>query len=88
MDGYQMALKATPYVLITPHHDRPGMIAKVATVLGEAGVNISALQVARSGPEAGGESIMVFNLDNAPSEQLLGKIKELEGIYGSLYINL
>lgn len=88
MDGYQMALKPTPDVLITPHHDRPGMIAKVATVLGEAGVNISALQVARSGPEAGGESIMVFNLDNAPSEQLLGKIKELEGIYGSLYINL
>lgn len=88
MDGYQMALKPTDYVLITPHHDRPGMIAKVATVLGEAGVNISALQVARSGPEAGGESIMVFNLDNAPSEQLLGKIRELEGIYGSLYINL
>lgn len=88
MDGYQMALKATPYVLITPHHDRPGMIAQVATVLGEAGVNISALQVARSGPEAGGESIMVFNLDNAPSEALLSKIRELEGIYGSLYINL
>ncbi|WP_373532935.1 phosphoglycerate dehydrogenase [Vampirovibrio sp.] len=88
MDGYQMALKATPYVLITPHHDRPGMIAQVATVLGEAGVNISALQVARSGPQAGGESIMVFNLDNAPSDSLLSKIRELEGIYGSSYINL
>jgi D-3-phosphoglycerate dehydrogenase len=88
MDGYQMALKATPYVLITPHHDRPGMIAQVATVLGEAGVNISALQVARSGPEAGGESIMIFNLDNAPSDALLSSIRDLEGIYGSLYINL
>lgn len=88
MDGYQMALKATPYVLITPHHDRPGMIAQVATVLGEAGVNISALQVARSGPEAGGESIMIFNLDNAPSDTLLSSIRDLEGIYGSLHINL
>jgi D-3-phosphoglycerate dehydrogenase len=88
MDGYQMALKATPHVLITPHHDRPGMIAQVATVLGTAGINISALQVARSGPEAGGESIMVFNLDNAPSEAVLGQIRQLEGIYGSLSISL
>lgn len=88
MDGYQMALKATPHVLITPHHDRPGMIAQVATVLGSAGINISALQVARSGPEAGGESIMVFNLDNAPSEALLQQIRQLEGIYGSLSISL
>ena len=88
VDGYQMALKPTSYILLTPHHDRPGMIAKVATVLGEADVNISALQVARKGPSAGGESIMVFNLDNAPSDELLAKIRKLEGIYGSLYINL
>jgi len=88
VDGYQMALKPTAYILMTPHHDRPGMIAKVATVLGEANVNISALQVARKGPSAGGESIMVFNLDNPPSDELLAKIGKLEGIYGSLYINL
>lgn len=88
MDGYQMALKPTSHILITPHHDRPGMIAKVATLLGEEGVNISALQVARKGPAAGGESIMVFNLDNALSESLLVSIRKLEGIYGSLYITL
>lgn len=88
MDGYQMALKPTAHVLITPHHDRPGMIAKVATLFGEEGINISALQVARKGPEAGGESIMVFNLDNPPSDALLAKIRKLEGIYGSLYITL
>ncbi len=88
MDGYQMALKPTAYILITPHHDRPGMIAKVATLLGEEGVNISALQVARKGPEAGGESIMVFNLDNPLSDVLLASIRQLEGIYGSLHIIL
>jgi D-3-phosphoglycerate dehydrogenase len=88
LDGYQMALKPTAYILITPHLDRPGMIAKVAAVLGEAGVNISAMQVARKGTEAGGESTMVFNLDNPPSEEVLSAIRKLEGIYGSLYINL
>jgi len=89
VDGYPMALEATPHVLITPHHDRPGMIARVASLLGEAGVNISSLQVARKeGAAAGGESIMVFNLDNPPSDAVLAAIRELEGIYGSLYIRL
>jgi D-3-phosphoglycerate dehydrogenase len=89
VDGYPMALEPTQYILITPHHDRPGMIAKVATVLGQAGVNISALQVARKeGAVAGGESIMVFNLDNTLSDDVLKAIRQLEGIYGSLYICL
>lgn len=88
MDGYQMALKPTSHILIAPHHDRPGMIAGVATVLGTAGVNISALQVARKGTEAGGESVMVFNLDNAIDQSILAAIRNLEGIYGSLYITL
>ena len=88
VDGYQMALKPTAYILLTPHHDRPGMIAQVATLLGEENINISALQVARKGPEAGGESVMVFNLDNPLSDVLLAKIRKLEGIYGSLFIML
>jgi D-3-phosphoglycerate dehydrogenase len=88
VDGYQMALKPTAYILLTPHHDRPGMIAQVATLLGEENINISALQVARKGPEAGGESVMVFNLDNPLSDALLAKIRKLEGIYGSLFIML
>jgi D-3-phosphoglycerate dehydrogenase len=88
VNGYPVALESSPFILITPHHDRPGMVAKVATLLGEAGVNISALQVARHGSAAGGESIMVFNLDNAPSEEVLSAIQSLEGIYGGLYIRL
>lgn len=65
------------------------MVAKVATVLGGAGVNISALQVARHGGAAvGGESTMVFNLDNALTESLLSEIQALEGIYRVHYVRL
>jgi D-3-phosphoglycerate dehydrogenase len=88
MDGYPVNLEPTPYILITPHHDRPGMIAKVATALGQQGINISALQVARRGAEAGGESIMAFNLDNPPSDAVLQAIQQQEGIYGVLTVRL
>lgn len=88
VDGYRMALDPTDHILITPHQDKPGMVAKVATVLGEAGVNISALQVARHGSLAGGESTMVFNLDNPLPEALLSSIQALEGIHRVHYVRL
>lgn len=88
MDGYRMALEPTPFILLAPHKDQPGMIAGVATPLGSAGVNISALQVARRGSEAGGESIMVFNLDSPPPEEVLAAIREQKGVFGTLLIRL
>jgi D-3-phosphoglycerate dehydrogenase / 2-oxoglutarate reductase len=88
VDGYQMILQPTPYILITPHHDRPGMIAQVATILGKYQTNISALQVGRKGADAGGEATMVFNLDHPVSEEILKEIVSVEGIYGTLAVNL
>lgn len=88
VNGYQMTLQPTRYIFITPHHDRPGMIAQVAQILGKSGVNISALQVGRKGSDAGGEATMVFNLDNRLPEALQEEIAAIEGIYSSLSINL
>jgi len=86
IDTCRVTLEPTPYMLMTPHHDRPGMVARVATTLGAAGVNISGLQVARQGKEAGGKSLMIFNLDNAPSDADLAEIRAQEGIYDAIYI--
>lgn len=88
LDGYRMSLEPTENILVTPHRDQPGMIAQVSTALGTAGVNISALQVARKGTEAGGESLMVFNLDNPMPETLVETIQAQPGIYGALQIHL
>ncbi len=88
MDGYRMTLEPSPFILLAPHRDQPGMIAGVATPMGNAGVNISALQVARRGSEAGGESIMVFNLDSPPPDAVLAAIRAQEGIFGTLLIRL
>ncbi len=88
LDDYRLDLDPTSDILLTPHHDRPGMIAKVATVLGSAGVNISALQVGRKGPAAGGESMMAFNLDSPLDQTVLDEICRQDGIYDAVYIRL
>jgi D-3-phosphoglycerate dehydrogenase / 2-oxoglutarate reductase len=36
------------HILITEHFDKPGMIGKIGTVLGERGINIAATAVGRA----------------------------------------
>lgn len=88
LNGYPANIEPTQYLLLTPHLDKPGMIAKVASVLGDNEINVSALQVARKGTAAGGESMMVFNLDNAIPGGVIKRIEHLEGILGAKFIEL
>ncbi len=58
--------------------DRPGMIGKVGTMLGDAGINIGSMQVGRH--EAGGTALMGITVDTAPSPELLSSIREHAGM--------
>ena len=51
------------YMVFTEHRDRPGMIGAVGSILGNAGVNISQMQVSRD-LERGGKAMMVLCLDD------------------------
>ena len=62
LDGKWVDFVATGYLLLTRHHDRPGMIGVVGALLGNADINIASMVVARDTPR--GESIMVLSLDD------------------------
>ena len=63
------------YMLMTRHRDRPGMIGKVGTLLGEADVNISSMQVGRR--ERRGQALMVLSVDEPIPPEVLGKLRAL-----------
>ncbi|MDQ3250463.1 MAG: phosphoglycerate dehydrogenase [Chloroflexota bacterium] len=58
--------------LVTGHQDRPGIIGRVGTVLGEADINISFMHVGRHAPRT--EAIMVLGTDELSPPELLAKI--------------
>jgi D-3-phosphoglycerate dehydrogenase len=62
LDGKWVDFVAAGYLLLTRHHDRPGMIGAVGTLLGSADINIASMVVARDTPR--GEAIMVLSLDD------------------------
>jgi D-3-phosphoglycerate dehydrogenase len=73
-------------VLVLENTDRPGMVGRIGTLLGEHGVNIATMSLSRN--QAGGTALTVLNLDTTPSEELLMQIRASEDIHSAQVIEL
>ena len=73
--GGRFDLRLPAHLLVTSHHDQPGVVGRVGTLLGQAGVNIASLELDRE--SQGGRATMALGLDEAPSEGLLAALSQL-----------
>ena len=78
LDDYWLDMAPADVMLITRHTDRPGMIGRIGTLLGEADVNISAMHVARTAPRQ--DAFMALALDDDVAESVEAGIRQLEGV--------
>lgn len=69
VDGFELELDADGILLFFRYVDRPGVVGAIGTILGETGVNIAAMQVARR--QAGGEALMTLTVDTAVPAEVL-----------------
>ena len=74
------------YWLFSDHLDRPGIIASVATVTGEADINISYMHVAREKPR--GPALMILALDEPLNETHLQQLLAIPDIYTAKAVKL
>ncbi|HVL51288.1 MAG TPA: phosphoglycerate dehydrogenase [Actinomycetota bacterium] len=72
--GYGMDMLPERNMCFIKYTDRPGVVGRVGSVLGEAGVNIASMQVSRQ--TIGGEALMGLTVDDEIPSEVLGKIKE------------
>ncbi len=86
LDGFDLELDAHGVLLFFRYGDRPGVVGTIGTLLGEAGVNIAAMQVARR--EAGGEALMTLTVDNPVAPELLTKAAEAIGAGAASTVDL
>ncbi|MEV0607116.1 phosphoglycerate dehydrogenase [Polymorphospora rubra] len=77
VDGFDLELGAEGILLFLRYVDRPGVVGTIGSILGEAGVNIAAMQVARR--EAGGEALMTLTVDSAVGVELLASAADAVG---------
>ncbi|MBC7237037.1 MAG: phosphoglycerate dehydrogenase [Chloroflexi bacterium] len=86
IDNFWLDFVPTGSLLVEEHTDEPGLVGKIGTLLGEAGVSISFVQLGRE--ERGGAGIMVFGLDDPLSEETLAAVARTLGIQSARHIRL
>ena len=73
-------------VLVTRHVDRPGIVGAVGTLLAEAGVNISSLELSRL--SAQGEAMMFISVDQPVPAESLESIRAGDGMIEARLVEL
>jgi len=63
------------------------MIAQVARVIGEKGINIGSMNVVQKNDKHE-ESIMVINIDSSVDDETLKAIEKIDGVHNPKYVNL
>ena len=72
-------------ILVCPHVDRPGVIGTIGSLLGNNGINISAMQVGKT--EIAGTNLMVLTVDNDIPVAVMEVIKSMDGIADAKLVN-
>ncbi|GGN54189.1 D-3-phosphoglycerate dehydrogenase [Actinoplanes lobatus] len=72
VDDFDLDLPLGGVLLFFRYTDRPGVVGRIGTTLGRAGVNIAAMRVSRRA--AGGEALMTLTVDSSVEPDLLGRV--------------
>lgn len=70
---YAMDFAPEEHMLLLHYADRPGMIGKIGTIMGQHDINIAAMNLGRS--EKKGEAMVILALDSAASPEVIENIR-------------
>lgn len=86
VNGFLVDVEPVGYLLVSRHTDRPGMIGRVGTALGQHGVNIASMEVGRR--SRGGEAVMILSIDDEVSPEIIQEISLIDGVENLRFVNL
>lgn len=86
IDQYPVDIAPEGHVLYIAHNDKPGIIGKVGTILGNNEVNIASMQVGRK--VVGGAAIMLLTIDKQATDDVLNALKGVPEITTAKEIRL
>src|SRR5947199_804714 len=83
--GFELEMELAPLLVFFRYDDVPGVIGRIGSLFGEAGVNIANMAVSRS--RRGGKALMALSLDSPPPAGLIDQVRE-QGIDDAQFISL
>ena len=86
LDGVELELVPDGRLIYMANRDEPGLIGRIGTVLGEAGINIGGFMLGRSAPQK--EAISFISVDQPVPADVMQKIAGEESILEVREVNL
>ena len=86
IDGFRVDLVPEGRFLVSQHEDKPGIVGRVGTILGEHDVNIASMLVGRDAPR--GRAMMILAVDDPVAESVLDRLRAVDGMADLHYVEL
>ena len=86
INGIAVDMAPARHMAFLFYEDRPGVIGKVGTLLGESGVNIGSMQVGRR--KQGGEALMALTVDAGIPAGVLDRVEREIGAHEATFVQL
>jgi D-3-phosphoglycerate dehydrogenase len=71
---YSMDFAPEEHMLLLNYADRPGMIGKIGTIMGQHDINIASMNLGRS--EKKGEAMVILSLDSAVPAAVVSQLQQ------------
>jgi D-3-phosphoglycerate dehydrogenase len=78
IDGFEIDAELAGRMLVTRHQDQPGIVGAVGTILAEAAVNISSLELSRLSEH--GEATMFVRVDQPVPDAVRARLNAVPGM--------
>jgi D-3-phosphoglycerate dehydrogenase len=76
--GFRLEFRPAGKLLVLENRDRPGVVGRLGTLLGAAGINIADIHLARRGAPSGEAlALAVLRLDQEPGDEVLASLAAL-----------
>ncbi|MCX7941124.1 MAG: phosphoglycerate dehydrogenase [Endomicrobia bacterium] len=86
VNGLETDIEPEGNIIVVTNIDRPGIIGKVGTLLGNNNINIARMFVARK--QAGADAMTFINVDGEVNPQIISQIEKIEGIKAVKFVKL
>jgi D-3-phosphoglycerate dehydrogenase len=86
INGIAVDMAPAQHMAFLFYEDRPGVIGRVGTLLGESGVNIAQMQVGRR--KQGGEALMALTIDAGIPAGVLDRVEREIGAHEATFVQL
>jgi D-3-phosphoglycerate dehydrogenase len=83
--GFAIDIELAPLMVMFRYDDVPGVIGRVGTLFGEAGVNIANMAVSRT--KEGGKALMALSIDSEAPAELVERVRG-EGFDDARFLSL